>query len=723
MKAKLSRHIFLWVLILVLLSCTFNLPLAGKTPSPTTAVGVPTPIATEAPAPPLSWFDLYQENVQSGTWTEGQGLVKMLGYFIGEVPAAEVIGDRNVMADNGDMLMAVAEQYVAAHPDAPDIAEIERLMNMLIPDGDKLLPYAEEIKELSMSAGKLAAPRAIPPEDQVACNDLWVGGFPPPTSGTPPICFDYLSFPAVGTQFRIFIERNWLGQDHERRSQLPELARDGLIRAATYYTRFATNGLLPTDVIFNQLNFSGSGIGATDPLTPMSTRVYWGQKCNIGIFPPSFLYPDPWFSQDVAHEMFHCFQGNNIVSFENVGNNFGKIKWWIEGTAEYFANVVYPDANEEHNLNNLGNLTRRVNTSSVFHMDYDNFLFFQHMGNYFGDTSVIITLHSLPISGDDRAFASALNDSFIRDPNEFYQLFGQGYLDISIPDTGITVAPLNPQPGFPYNMADVDIYQDSVQPYRLQWVQLQFPEKYKYTLDITAGTEGRYSAQRKPLIGQWGDLPTVIDTSCGYQEYTVLMTNTTPDANFGLEVKVDRTRKETCVTPTPGPCLPGTWELIPESLDPYMRSIISQVARFNSATVDSLTVTFDPGAGLVTYNWVNAVVDETKVGLSSENAQGGISPDTQMVMKLNGSTTSPYQDAQSTPGKGTITYGPAEGKLTVNLSLNGINRGNSSYNAEDLNWTFPSQATYECSENTLTLTPVMPPIQVEPLRFRRVAPR
>jgi hypothetical protein len=200
------------------------------------------------------------------------------------------------------------------------------------------------------------------------------------------------------------------------------------------------------------------------------------------------------------------------------------------------------------------------------------------------------------------------------------------------------------------------------------------------------------------------------------------MTNTTPDANFGLEVKVDRTCKETCVTPTPGPCLPGTWQLIPESFDAYMRSIISLVARFNSATVDSLTVTFDAGAGLITYNWVNAVVDETKVGLSSENAQGGISPDTKMVMTLNGSTTSPYQDAQSTPGQGTITYGPGEGKLTVNLSLNGIDNGSSSYNAEDLPWTSSSRATYECSQNTLTLTPVMPGIQVEPLRFHRMTP-
>jgi len=148
----------------------------------------------------------------------------------------------------------------------------------------------------------------------------------------------------------------------------------------------------------------------------------------------------------------------------------------------------------------------------------------------------------------------------------------------------------------------------------------------------------------------------------------------------------------------------------------------ARVARLNSATA-SLTVTFNGDTGLVTYNWDSAMVDETKVGVGSENAQGGISPDTQMVITVNGITTSEFEDvAGVNPGEGIINYGPAEGTLNVRISLNGIDRGSTPYNASDLNWTSQEQATYECKEDLLLLTPVIPGFHVEPLRFQRATP-
>jgi hypothetical protein len=723
MKRKLSRHIFLGVLILVLLSCTFNLPSPGKTPSPmpvtgeqtTIPTGGPTANPTEAPAPQLSFVDLYQQNVQSGAWTEGGGLVKMLGYFNGEVPPGEVLGDRIRIEDEATGVFAMAQEYLADNPDAPEKAEIERLMNMLVPDPEKLLPYSEELKDFSMSVPKLAAAVSEPKEQEVACFDLWSDGFPLNTSGNLPTCFAWFNFTVGGTRFRVFIEQLWQsGGDTGQRTQLLNWTRDALTAAANEYGPLAFHTLLPTDVVFNQLAYRPNHTGLPDPTQGMVTENR-RDHCIIGIFPTAFNWPDTVFQQELAHELFHCFQINNMVSA--MAAHYPQRKWWYEGSAEYFSNIVYPDNNTEYNF--IGWLDAHSPTTSLFHMNYDNFLFFQHMGNQYDKTYVLNVLFHLPGSGAEADYAAALDEFLPTNADDFYHSYGQGYLDGSIQDSGVTTAPVYPLPGDEMDMVSSNGYQTSASPWMLTWFRLKFPEKYKYTLTMTTSGDGRSSARRSGTTGNWGALPGVINTACGQREYTVLMTNTTPGSSYQFEVTVqNRVRKENCDR-----CVLGTWELIPESFDPYMRSIISQVARLNSATVGRYTVTFDGLTGLATHIWESAVVDETKVGLSTTNSQGTFVPDMQIVITMNGTTTSEFDAEEgATPHQGRITYGPAGGLLDVRTSINGVCLGNTQYNARDMNWTSAEQATYVCSADTLILTPVMAGLQVEPLRFRRITP-
>ena len=189
----------------------------------------------------------------------------------------------------------------------------------------------------------------------------------------------------------------------------------------------------------------------------------------------------------------------------------------------------------------------------------------------------------------------------------------------------------------------------------------------------------------------------------------------------GESVQISTVAPAQPLTESTGQCLLGTWELIPESFDRYIRSIVSSVTQLNSATVDRMTITFDGDTELVTYTWENAVVDSTKVGLSSENSEGGISPDTQMVMTINGTTTSPFKDLPGvTAGQGNVTYGSAEGQLTMQIVLNGIDTGTMPVNAGELGWAANATAAYECSADTLNLTPLIEGIQVSPMRLHRV---
>jgi hypothetical protein len=511
------------------------------------------------------------------------------------------------------------------------------------------------------------------------------------------------------------MERSWLQNNINLRNKFLELTKKALTASVETYAPLGHSGLLPSDVVFNQLIY-GAGTSEASSYSLMATKPWFLNKCPIGIFPGALTQPDAFFEQEVAHEMFHCFQGKNIFTWLN--GRYSEQKWWLEGTAEYFANVVYPDANEEHTR--TGDVDARTPTTSLFHMDYDNFLFFQHMGNEFSNEDILLTLGILPLSGDESVFAASLNGAL---PGEgadpFYHLFGEYYLDRTIHDTGSVVAPVNPQLGPLMGMGALGTDQYAARPYQPNWFRLSFPEKKKYSLSITTEGEGLYSTRPSGTRGNWGPLPDVIDTSCGAEEYTVLLTNVTPGSSYKFNIAVQNiVPKETCEH-----CLQGTWEIIPESFDAYMRSIISQVARLNSATVDNIFLTFDDETGLATFTWDNAIVDETKVGLSAENTQGTLVPDMQIVIKVEGTSTSGFDDVEGAiPGQGTITFGPAEGLLDVRIAINGNCQGSEPYNARDLNWTSAEQATYECIEDTLILTPVMPGLRVEPLRFQRMIP-
>jgi hypothetical protein len=708
------------VMVAAALACNFPLPTPGPA-LPGEAPAMPT--GAPQPPPPMTLLDLYEGNVASGAWTEGQGLVQMFGYFTGEIPAADVMGGREVMPDNIDMLMAIAQNYVAAHPDAPESAEIQRRMNLLIPDADRLLPYSEEIKDLSRTGGnKLARPRSEPNSDEVECNQIWANGFPTPASGGAHICFDLLKFTASGVPFRIFIERNWLGQDAQTRMSRITLAKEGLSDAAATYLEYANNGLLRTDVIFNQLTDRDPATNQERPKVLMATLPTMGQVCRIGIFPRSFSLVDDFFRQDVAHEMFHCFQGNNLV--DTAGANISAIAWWLEGTAEYWSNVVYPDVNEEHTRTK--SLDDLIRTTPLFLIRYPNFLFFQYMANKFGNRPELAVLSWLPPDGDETAFATELN-ARLPDPADFYHSFGEGYLDGSIPDTGSVNAPVHAGEGIPVRMDQVNSYEAVAHPYQPNWIHLIFPKSLKYVVSVSEDGSGRHSVRPDGNTGiWWQQLPSEVDTSCGGLDYTVLLTNVQPASDYYFKVTVqDRKPKPACETPVPvaGDCLLGRWELMTDSYPAYAQSIVSQTtARLDSATIQGATFDFDGKTGICTQTIVDEAVTLTQKGGGTIDPQTDVfTPDVQIVVGVSGTVTPSFEhtvDAKT--GVGTILYRPGEGSLLIRVAINGVESPATTMDARELNYMSSERATYVCSGDTLIYTPDRG-AAVAPLRFRRVS--
>jgi hypothetical protein len=187
------------------------------------------------------------------------------------------------------------------------------------------------------------------------------------------------------------------------------------------------------------------------------------------------------------------------------------------------------------------------------------------------------------------------------------------------------------------------------------------------------------------------------------------MTNVQPGSTYGFELTItNRERKEKCVE-----CLLGAWNLDPESLEPYVRSVIEDVMRVNSVS-GALTVKFDRDAMTSTWTWVNAMVDATKPG-------GSGSRDTHIIEIINGEGTGDFEAEEgTTPHQGMITYGTFTGPLSIQIILDGQDMGTISGNWSEFQFGASSQSMYECTENSLVLTPVIPDHWVQGLTFTKV---
>lgn len=90
--------------------------------------------------------------------------------------------------------------------------------------------------------------------------------------------------------------------------------------------------------------------------------------------------PQASFKQVIAHEIFHCVQ-YKVLARRGVPINLNTYPWWFEGTATYFSNVVYPDADLEH-IYDKG--YEPLNSLIQQQYSYSDAHFFQYAANELG---------------------------------------------------------------------------------------------------------------------------------------------------------------------------------------------------------------------------------------------------------------------------------------------------------------------------------------------------
>lgn len=523
---------------------------SGSSPPPDIIEPLPSPPNVA----PNDYADLIEQNVAAGLWTEEEGIVQILKLLVNEVDPADIPGFDEVIFGAANHVEEMAQAYLADNPNSAVAIEIERRLDDMLPPLPNIQRYSQPIPTSNSvpDANTISAQEVgIAQQD---CAVLWKEGYEGnPVAGP---CLFYTQRIVQGRTLRVYHPVDW----HNDSQLQPYFAAaiDALEDSTNVYS---TYGDMPdATLIFTPLfdrdsltSYAGAGVHLT------SDRDYYN-VCPIVIYTPALAFPLDQFKQIIAHEMFHCYQRLNMIGP-------GDRDWYIEGSANYFSNVVYPDANMEYIF--LENFHIASARQPIYFMSYENFIFFQYLANVTNDNDFTLLglLEFLPSQVSVKLQHQILINSIPNMADVFHQ-FGEDYFDGQILDTsGAKI----PSANLPLYFTDevvnkeptvFDKKGDSAQfpahVFRLTRHSLQYAQKKRFTQEYQINAPTKQSAKPlragaiNPALG-WGDLPKEIDTGCDDDSrYFLLLTNSDvdkqhPTVSFETNVtKAEERQKCTC---------------------------------------------------------------------------------------------------------------------------------------------------------------------------------
>jgi hypothetical protein len=531
-----NKQVMLAVTI-ALLAASWACGLPGRRATDTPSSPTPTPVpASRAweeipPPPPAGLVDALQAQVDAEVMTPEQAIVSGLQIVAGEVDPAATL-DEAPTSFEGSGVVFDAQRYLLFGTDEATKAEIARLLPVLAPQPEILLPFSVQEGAAHPRVGGLARPAA-----QQSCADLYAKGFPPGSSGE---CFVVRKTQIGPSTIQIFLPsaEQPEGYDPDFADAAQQAVADSLAAYSQLQIPGRTLVLKDIQVVFSLLDSAGGTTLATVPTDP-------GQNpCQIILFPLAMAVSqadDPTgFQQTVAHEVFHCFQ---IWNFPALAQNalWSVQDWWGESTATYFSNVVYPGANEEWGW--IEDWSYNSGASPLVYNSYDNFGFFQYLANRIGNDGVLELIQTLePAAQDDEASQEALLAEYPGIEDLFAE-YAVAFMDGTIVDASGATIPT--APAFVLPMYRIDAPDDALipfgaSPFTITRYGVTFGSRQTYDLQPMVVDLSGYTGLR-PIndVGQWVHLPTQVQGACTPRRYYVLMANAVPssgDLGFGLTV-------------------------------------------------------------------------------------------------------------------------------------------------------------------------------------------
>ncbi len=703
---KAIANILPMMFILVLAGC--NLPgkaapepgtVAPKaTSQPESAIAAPTVIPTTIPEPlPSGYTDLLQNKIASGEWTLEVGLVTMLRLFAGEIQAGEAGLGQGVKETEGTGILLLAGNYLQTGTDQATKDEITRLINVLVPTQEALDRYSipEEQATIRMpgpadGAGKQAAP-VRQGED---CDDLWASTFS--GTGTPTYpCFLFGEQIIAGNAYRVYYPLAWYGDANHDFSYY-KATQEAVQKAITKFKVYGA--IRPIYFVFNTFNRDQNLYALT--LNAFRPEV---EACPVMIYPLATALDQDNFQQIVAHEIFHCFQAWNLPDqYFKPGDDAA---WWVEGSAEYFSNVVYPGTDFEYRF--VEEFSELSKFNPLTDMSYENFVFFQSMGNRVGPEGVIAMLSTMPTApGPDLQLAAL---AAVLRMEDTFEGFVRSILDNTLIDTNKSPMNIPIKYTGEVSLTTTAKMDFSGQPFVFARYLVTFDSEKNFEVETLPDGTGRSAWRPRELVGGWSPFPATTSGGCEELPYILYVITTTPGGERKESITATLVSEAPC-----DKCVVGRWESTNDSILSYMQSILPS-GEDSGMTVQSATgVMFmdfkEDGTGAGGYE--NLKVHQIGVG-SAEGSEAFVT--------FHGTSSGPYTaDGSSLIGLNeTIDM-----SVAVDVIVNGISVGSSTipFRPEDFPIGSAIPTPYTCDGNTLTTWPPVEGATVEPITWTRTSP-
>ncbi|HYJ12314.1 MAG TPA: hypothetical protein VEW66_01890 [Thermomicrobiales bacterium] len=535
---------------------------------------------------------------------------------------------------------------------------------------------------------------AAPPAGAIDCASIWEGGIPRTGTGLT-YCLEHWNEKIGGSDYRILYPFEWsTDADGGWGSGYLDLTVEAFRKSVGVYGALGT--MAPITLVFSRLEYGGP-IDGDEKL--IVAEAGYG-PCSVFISPRSLELTLDHFNQLIAHELFHCFQDFNFDLLAEDASN----KWWVEGSAEYFSNVVYPAANLEWKLTSPFDATSP--NTPITQYTYAACFFFQFLGNTLGNPGVIAFLDTLPGTGGEAAQQAAI--AGWEGMEDLFQQFAQQYLDVKLLDSSGAAIPFNPifAPVRTLNVSGA--FDVNVPAFVIQREEIAFEGDLTFTFGIEPSSGPSRHALRTDG-GAWGTAPALIscdDARVYKAAYTSIGDgSTTPAVITGT---VSATESDCDETDT---CLVGDWQIV--DYETFLQAALDLAG----ATNGPAPITFDGASGDLWFTF-----DEDTITYSASEFELDGSTTVQgmavsVTIRLDGEATAGYDVIE----EGTIDLielDTAGFTVEAETFLDGASMGITPIEPDQ--WIFFLSPTYgyACTESSLDLT--IPPLTIPVVLVRSV---
>lgn len=276
----------------------------------------------------------------------------------------------------------------------------------------------------------------------------------------------------------------------------------------------------------------------------------------------------------LAHELFHCVQA---VSYrDQILVDPTASKWWVEGTASFFANLVHLT---EADIDTLGaEFAKQIQTKPLTQLPYASMTFFAFLWQQ-GSGTMAQFLAGLPGSPGEAAQMEAVRASV---GDEVLQLFAQAMVDgtIAMPDG--TRFPALPDPSTTTFQGDGQVFFPSA-PFTILQHALHFSGG-----NYAVGSGIEFHSRKQGTEDPWEPMPFDIapdDCKDVYMLHIVRFDTDTILSQVARPLQATRYLPcwECSKLPKMDQCLVGTWRLSNDSLISFLQSKrITEEVNYNS---------------------------------------------------------------------------------------------------------------------------------------------